>query len=270
MADLNDTGFRDEGPSPPPTEIPKRPIMPPEIAKAVVSVMAEIKPLAKDGKNKFQNYSYTSVDDFFEAVGPLMSKNSIFTMVFESELEVLQKQSTDDRGNTKVSMWLFGNYDIYLYHASGSFYGPVKRSTQVIASGPQSYASAMSFVEKYFLRSLFKIPTGELDEGDSTKESGLPPSPAQPPAPPKPPEPTIDLVQAKQLRELVVGVGGSLKIFGEYFKIGRLSELPLSKYEEAVAWIKESEPEPPAAPSEPATPPAPVNAGLDEPPAPPA
>ena len=214
-----------------------RPIMPPEIAKAVVAVMGKIKPLAKEGNNTFQRYRFTSVDQFFEAVGPLMSEAGIFTVLFEGPMQIVTRESTDDRGNTKSSVWLVAQYDVWIYHESGASYGPLARSIQVLASGPQSYASAQSFIEKYFLRSLFKIPTGDDDDADAQRKEPLPPTPPKP-------EPKIDLAQAKQIRDLLKSVGGSQKVFAEFYKIDRLTDLPASRFQEAVDWINEAEPEP--------------------------
>lgn len=146
------------------TIAPPRPKMPPEIAKAIVAVMATIKPLEKDGDNKFQKYKYVSVDQFYELVGRAMASAGIFLMAFENKIEV------HDRGNAS---WLSVVYDLFIYHESGAEFGPIQRTTQVVASGPQSYASAQSFVEKYFLRALFKIPTGD-SEPDAEEKRSLP------------------------------------------------------------------------------------------------
>lgn len=146
------------------TIAPSRPKMPPEIAKAIVAVMATIKPLEKDGDNKFQKYKYVSVDQFYELVGRAMASAGIFLMAFENKIEV------HDRGNAS---WLSVVFDLFVYHESGAEFGPIQRTTQVVASGPQSYASAQSFVEKYFLRALFKIPTGD-SEPDAEEKRTLP------------------------------------------------------------------------------------------------
>ena len=50
-----------------------------------------------------------------------------------------------------------------LYHTSGTSYGPIHRKMMVAATGPQAFGSSQSYIEKYFLRALFKVPTGETD-----------------------------------------------------------------------------------------------------------
>ena len=148
--------------------------MPPAIAKAIVEVMGQIKTLGKEGENKFQHYNYTSVDQFYEAVGPLMAKAGIFTLPFEASMEVSKRETSDDQGRVKSSVWLTAIYDIYVYHSSGVQFGPIQRSIQVPASGAQAYASALSFIGKYFLRDLLKIPTGDDDDVDAQPKRELP------------------------------------------------------------------------------------------------
>ena len=145
------------------------PPMPPEIGKAVIKVMSGVSKLSKDNKNPQGGYKYTSVDDFFEMLRPLMAEAALFDMLIEVSSKTFERKGAYDKTNT----WLESEYDLYLYHESGAFYGPLRRKIQVIASGPQAYASAQSFVEKYFLRSLFKIATGDVDADDHPQD-GLP------------------------------------------------------------------------------------------------
>jgi hypothetical protein len=147
--------------------------MPPEIAKGVVAVMKKIKMLGVDDKNQHGGYNYVSVDKFFDHVGRLMAEADIFDLIDEVSTVSEKKEAVDSYGKAKVSAWLTCTYDIFLFHASGAQFGPIRRTVQVQASGPQSYGSGMSFVEKYFLRGLFKIPTGEKDADDHPVD-GLP------------------------------------------------------------------------------------------------
>ena len=136
--------------------VPIAPVMPPEIIKAIIGVMSEVKKLAKEGNNAFQRYKFTSVDQFYEAIGPLMVRHGLCNMAFERSTTVEIREAVDERGAVKKSAWLLAEYDFWLYHESGAAFGPIARSIQVSATGAQSYASAQSYVEKYFLRNLFK------------------------------------------------------------------------------------------------------------------
>jgi hypothetical protein len=204
-----------------------RPKMSPDIAKAILTVMAKIKPLTKDSKNTFQKYSYVSVDQFYDLVGRLMAEADLFVMAFEKTMIVAKQSSTDDRGVTKESVWLSAVYDMYLYHASGAEFGPIERSIKVPASGAQSYASALSFVEKYFLRGLFKIPTGDPD-ADAEDKRTLPDTAV-----------INDLQYEELLTEITSQGGKTLAGMLAFFNIESLSDLPASRYGEAVARLKE-------------------------------
>jgi hypothetical protein len=54
-------------------------------------------------------------------------------------------------------------------------FGPIRRTQGVRADSATAYGSAASYVEKYFLRQLFKIPTGETeDEVDAQQKTPVP------------------------------------------------------------------------------------------------
>jgi hypothetical protein len=53
-------------------------------------------------------------------------------------------------------------------------YGPIRTNVTVKAQGPQAYASAKSYAEKYFLRQIFKVPTGEKVDADMHDKTILP------------------------------------------------------------------------------------------------
>ena len=134
--------------------------MPKSVASRVVAAARNIKKLHYDKRNEYQSYNYTSVDNFYEAVGPIIADAGLFIVVDEV-------MATVDKG------MLTSNYEIFLVSEEGESYGPIRRQTTVKAAGPQSYASAQSFAEKYFLRQIFKIPTGEAD-ADSEPKTTLP------------------------------------------------------------------------------------------------
>ena len=175
--------------------------MPPEIAKAIVKVMGEVKKLGKDADNKHGGYKYVSVDQFFDQIGALMHGAGIFVVVDETACETASRETVDAYGKVKVSNWLTSHYDISIFHDSGAQFGPIKRTIQVQSTGPQSYGSAISYVEKYFLRSLFKIPTGEQD---ADAQEGLPATPRRVPTPPKPPSDMMDVETSQVTRDVMI------------------------------------------------------------------
>ena len=155
--------------------------MPAKVAAAIVQVSRGIKAVAKNGTNEHGKYMFASVDDFYNMVGPVMADAGLFTFCDVTRCEISETETTDSYGKTKRTSYLNMEFDICLVHDSGEMSMPVKREVTVIASGPQAYASAESFVTKYFIRNLFKIPTGDYD-ADSDAKVELPVKAASKPA----------------------------------------------------------------------------------------
>lgn len=146
------------------------------IARSIVNVSRDVRQLGVDDRNKHGGYDFVSVDKFYAAVGPIMAQHGLATLSDVVSSEIIETDSDD-----KVRLHLFVQYDIYLIHESGDVHGPIRRDVTVVASGPQSYAAAESFAMKYFLRSTFKIPTGDKDDADLQEKVDLPVK-ARPPA----------------------------------------------------------------------------------------
>lgn len=148
--------------------------MPPEIATAIIAVKKVIETIDRDKTNPQGKYKYASVDHFYHEVRKPMADAGLFTILMETSAEVSVREVKGEYG-TRSSSWLALEYDIYLFHASGASFGPIRRTVTVVASGPQAYGAAESFVTKYFLRNVFKIATGD-PEIDDMQPSELPPN----------------------------------------------------------------------------------------------
>jgi hypothetical protein len=156
--------------------------MPAKVAAAIVQVARGIRAVAKNGTNEHGKYMFASVDDFYNMVGPIMAEAGLFTLADVSRCEISETETTDNyNGKVKRNSYLNMEFDICFVHESGEMSMPVKREVTVIASGPQAYAAAESFVTKYFIRNMFKIPTGDYD-ADSDDKVELPAKAASKPA----------------------------------------------------------------------------------------
>jgi len=138
--------------------------LPKSIATAINGVMSDIKMLKKEDENKFQNYSYASIDNFLKAVNPLCAKHGLIITMDEESCTV----SRDGAKNP----WIHIVYKFILSHASGDtwLYTP-RRNMFVSMTGGQSMGSAMSYTLKQFMRSLFQISTGERDDLDGHNQN---------------------------------------------------------------------------------------------------
>ena len=135
--------------------------MPKSVAAGVVAVTRGVNTLHRNERNNFAEYNYVSIDSFYEALGPLMADAGIFDIINEV-------RSATDKG------FLYCEYEIFLASAEGEMYGPIRTNVTVKAQGPQAYASAKSYAEKYFLRQIFKVPTGEKVDADMHDKTILP------------------------------------------------------------------------------------------------
>jgi len=138
--------------------------LPKSIATAINGVMGDIKMLKKEDENKFQNYSYASIDNFLKAVNPLCAKHGLIITMDEESCNIM-------RDGTK-NPWMHIVYKFILSHANGDtwLYTP-RRNMFVAMTGGQSMGSSMSYCLKQYMRSLFLISTGEKDDLDGHNQN---------------------------------------------------------------------------------------------------
>jgi len=129
------------------TQIPK------QIAEAMFSVQTKVKKLVHDSKNDFQSYNYVSIDAYYEAIRPLLNEAGLMIIPNEEEAAI-----SPDGKTYKV------RFAFIIAHQSGEVWDtPIKRTVYLGYGGAQSCGSALSYAEKFIMRTLFKIPTGEYD-----------------------------------------------------------------------------------------------------------
>ena len=138
--------------------------LPKSIATAINGVMGHIKMLKKEDENKFQNYSYASIDNFLKAVNPLCAKHGLIITMDEESCKIM-------KDGTK-NPWMHIVYKFILSHANGDtwLYTP-RRNMFVAMTGGQSMGSSMSYCLKQYMRSLFLISTGEKDDLDGHNQN---------------------------------------------------------------------------------------------------
>jgi len=140
------------------------PKLPKSIATAINGVMGDIRTLKKEDENKFQNYSYASIDNFLKAVNPLCAKHGLIINIDEESCKIT-------RDGTK-NPWMHIVYKFILSHASGDTWGYTPRRNMFVAmTGGQSMGSSMSYCLKQYMRSLFLISTGEKDDLDGHNQN---------------------------------------------------------------------------------------------------
>jgi len=138
--------------------------LPKSIATAINGVMGDIKMLKKEDENKFQNYSYASIDNFLKAVNPLCAKHGLIITMDEESCNVARDGAKNP--------WMHIVYKFILSHASGDTWGYTPRRNMFVAmTGGQSMGSSQSYCLKQYMRGLFLISTGEKDDLDGHNQN---------------------------------------------------------------------------------------------------
>ena len=154
--------------------------MPPAIAAAIIAVKAKVRQLGADERNQHGGYNYVSVDKMYATIGKLMAEAGLALLIDETVAEVRTSERARDDGKAPAP-WLFVQYDLAFMHESGAVSAPLRRSCALPISGPQAYGAAQSYIEKQFLRQVFKVPTGEKDADDIAQSDEAPAATRQPP-----------------------------------------------------------------------------------------
>ena len=138
-----------------------------KLAGAIADVMAEIKPVEKEGWNDFQKYRYARMQDLSRELTPLMGKHGI--VIFQTEEG---REMFDDGKAVAV------RYRFTITHKSGQIWP--ERMVQTGLSSCRNSKGGFddktlnkchTSARKYFLLSLFQIPTADEDDADSAGET---------------------------------------------------------------------------------------------------
>ena len=141
-----------------------------KLADAISAITKEIAedPIQKKGKNAFHNYSYARMQDILGGLAPLMGKHGITVMQAEVERGLL------DNGNV-----IFATYDFTIIHKSGEVWPFPQRQTGTskVRDSKGGYDDkglnkCHTAARKYFLLSLFQIPTTDDEDADSHDSYG--------------------------------------------------------------------------------------------------
>lgn len=129
---------------------------------AIVAVMASLGTLYKANENRFDKYSYASIDDFIAFVRGHCFEAGIYIAQDELDAKLVDVAKKDGK---PMAMW-WATFAFTVHHVGGTSLGPIRRSVMVQANGAQAAGSAQSYALKQFMRGQFLIPTGDGDDPD--------------------------------------------------------------------------------------------------------
>jgi hypothetical protein len=138
------------------------------LAKGIAGVMSECGTITKSGYNKFHNYHYATLQDLLFAITPLMGKHGV--VVIQNEVE---RSLAENR--------IMVTYEFSIFHTSNEVWPERPRFTGMSIGrnskgeyDDKAINKCHSAARKYFLLSLFQVPSGDFDDADA--------GPAQPAA----------------------------------------------------------------------------------------
>jgi hypothetical protein len=126
--------------------------MPKTIAKAIFETARAIEPLVKLDSASFAKFSYVSIDDYYDKVATVAREHGLLWRIRDAAFTV-------EAGE----IFIF-TYTIDLFTEAGEMFENYDHiNVPHKMQGAQTCGSARSYAEKVFMRTLFKVVTGEPD-----------------------------------------------------------------------------------------------------------
>lgn len=140
-----------------------------ETIKAIIATRTQVGQLGKSEMNPHGRYKYVSIDTYYEKVALTAAMNGLSWIAHETDFKLLPE--VGKTGVIQVS------YQMGLMHESGEYIPDFSRLTIVHPiQGAQTVGSAVSYLDKVFMRQLFSVATGEKDsDADETDPTLLSP-----------------------------------------------------------------------------------------------
>lgn len=133
--------------------------IPASIVRAICAIKSTVEALKKSGKNPHGGYQFSSTDDLYAAIARKMGDVGLMCLALEVENEIKRIEK-----DGKTSQWLRVVYQYVWATETDTWTDTSNRRTVCTqVTGPQTYQAAQSFAEKAYLRSTFKLPSGDMD-----------------------------------------------------------------------------------------------------------
>jgi hypothetical protein len=142
----------------------------PKLNAAIVAVMAEVHRLEKADENKFGHYNYTSVDDFKDALRPLLAKHGLTIHLTEAAPVESIEQERKTVGGKDAALIAKYVFSITLEHVDGEVGKEEKITVMLPYTGAQTSGAARSYAVKEWGKSRFLMSSGDTDDADTMKQ----------------------------------------------------------------------------------------------------
>lgn len=137
--------------------------IPGSIVKAICQIMVTVDAVKKSNRNQHGNYNFASTDDIYAAVTRKMGEVGLVVMALEDVCEI-KRFETEVKGEKKTAQWAHMVFSFVLATETDTWSDPrAKRTLYLQVTGAQTFQAAQSYAEKSYLRSLYKLPSGDMD-----------------------------------------------------------------------------------------------------------
>jgi len=139
------------------------------VFETINSIMKELPAIAKDQKNSSQNFQYRGIDQFMNALNPLMAKHGLFCT------PELVQGFPQEQINTKSGGIMFksiADYKYTFYALDGSSISTIIRG-EAMDSGDKGYNKVCAIALKYVLMQLFMVATEDFKDPDEVSHEDV-------------------------------------------------------------------------------------------------
>ena len=143
---------------PAPSILPRRPSFTVPSSRRSTRIMSAVQSVPKSQKNQHGGYMFASTDDIYAATTHKMGECGLVIITREDSCEIVRVEKEERRRSGRASR----------FHSCSPLlkeHGPIqaRRTLYIQVTGAQTFQAAQSYAEKSFMRSLFKLPTGDMD-----------------------------------------------------------------------------------------------------------
>lgn len=139
-----------------------------QLYTAVCVVMTDFVRLKKGDTNDHGRYDFTSVDDFKDALRPMLAKNGLSIHVSQKKFEMIEFTDSKDKRKSVAQY----DMEITLTHISGERDEPEGMTVALPFTGAQTSGAARSYAVKEWMKSRFLASSGdEQDEADLLEQA---------------------------------------------------------------------------------------------------
>jgi hypothetical protein len=134
--------------------------IPGSIVKAICAIQTSMGAVSKSNRNAHGGYNYASADDIYAALTRKMGEVGLAVISLEDHCDIKRFEGKDG----KTVQWAHMEFSFILATEDATWSDArCKRTLYIQVTGAQTFQAAQSYAEKAFMRSLFKIPTGDMD-----------------------------------------------------------------------------------------------------------